>query len=143
MRKPEGRPLLKPAAVSGLRFPKSWLTRIASLDCQPRAQSPGSSMARTSVSPSQPGQCFLCSSMERTALSIASCFDARRIYCFLPSIWERKRWPRSLISGVISAPKSSASNTARISTSDSPSGGFGQRFTHSTASSIERTCQIM
>ena len=44
-------------------------------------------------------------------------------------------------SGVNSAPKSSASKIGRISMSDSLSMGFGQRFTHSTASSIERTCQ--
>src|SRR4029077_8370722 len=37
--------------------------------------SPGSNIWRTSVSPSQPGQCFLWSSMKATADSIASCLD--------------------------------------------------------------------
>ena len=40
-----------------------------------RAKSSGSNIWRTSVSPSQPGQYFLWSSMKRTADSIASCFD--------------------------------------------------------------------
>ena len=39
-----------------------------------------------------------------------------------------------------SGPKSSASNTGRISISLSSGIGFGQRRTHSIASSIERTC---
>src|SRR6266851_2787312 len=43
-------------------------------------------------------------------------------------------------SGVSSGPKSFASNTCRISISDSPGIGFGQRLTHSTASSIDLTC---
>ena len=47
---------------------------------------------------------------------------------------------RFLSSGVNSGPKSSASNTWRISISDSPSCGLGQRLTHSTASSIDLTC---
>jgi hypothetical protein len=41
------------------------------------------------------------------------------------------------------APKSSASKIGRISITDSPFGnGFGQRFTHSIASSFDFTCQI-
>src|SRR5208282_1016307 len=47
---------------------------------------------------------------------------------------------RSLRSGVSSAPKSSSSKTCRISISDSPSCGLGQRLTHSTASSIDLSC---
>src|SRR5437588_1850874 len=39
------------------------------------AKSSGPNTWRTSVSPSQPGQCFLCSSMKRNAPSIASFFD--------------------------------------------------------------------
>ncbi len=39
-----------------------------------------------------------------------------------------------------SAPKSSASRSCRISIPDSTGIGFGQRFTHSTASSIDFTC---
>nr|WP_230960518.1 hypothetical protein [Burkholderia pseudomultivorans] len=39
-----------------------------------------------------------------------------------------------------SAPNSSGSKTGRISISDSPGIGFGQRLTHSTASSIDFTC---
>ena len=39
-----------------------------------------------------------------------------------------------------SSPKSSASKTWRISISDSPSIGLGQRLTHSIASSIDFTC---
>ena len=46
-------------------------------------------------------------------------------------------------SGVNSSPKSSASKKGRISISDSSPGiGSGQRFTHSTASSIDFTFQI-
>src|SRR6185369_6957818 len=44
--------------------------------------------------------------------------------------------------GVSSAPKSSASKTWRISISDSPGCGFGQRFTHSIASSSDFTWNI-
>jgi len=48
---------------------------------------------------------------------------------------------RARASGVNSAPKSSASKTWRISASQSiPGKGFGQRFAHSIASSIDRTC---
>ena len=57
------------------------------------------------------------------------------------SAWARNRASCSRSSGVSSAPKSSASNTGRISTS--PSGvpsGFGMRLTHSIASSIDLTC---
>src|SRR2546426_265618 len=54
----------------------------------------------------------------------------------------RRRSSRSLASGVNSAPKSSASNTWRISISDSPAWGLGQRLTHSIASSLDFTCQI-
>src|SRR5205807_1956763 len=46
---------------------------------------------------------------------------------------QRCSW--ALSSGVTSAPKSDASNTWRISISESPSSGFGQRLTHSIASS--------
>src|SRR6185369_2464859 len=42
----------------------------------------------------------------------------------------------------ISGPKSSDSQSGRISRSDGPGIGLGQRFTHSIASSIDRTCQI-
>ena len=49
----------------------------------------------------------------------------------------RRRSSCSLSSGVSSAPKSSASNTWRISISDSaPGKGLGQRLTHSIASSL-------
>src|SRR4029453_7984035 len=48
-----------------------------------------------------------------------------------------------LSSGVNASPKSSASNTWRISISDSPVGnGLGQRLTHSIASSFDFTCHI-
>jgi hypothetical protein len=52
------------------------------------------------------------------------------------------RWRSSCSrsSGVNSAPKSSASNTGRISISDSLGIGFGQRLTHSIASSMDFTC---
>src|SRR2546422_5942974 len=54
----------------------------------------------------------------------------------------RRRSSCSLSSGVNSAPKSSASNTWRISISDSPlkGNGFGQRLTHSIASAFDFTC---
>src|SRR5512147_957546 len=42
----------------------------------------------------------------------------------------------------ISGPKSSDSHKGRISRSLGPGIGFGHRFAHSTASSIDRTCQI-
>jgi hypothetical protein len=55
----------------------------------------------------------------------------------------RKRSSCARSSGVNSLPKSSASKTGRISISDSSPGiGSGQRLTHSTASSIDFTCQI-
>src|SRR5262249_2372575 len=60
-------------------------------------------------------------------------------YFLFEATFERKRASCSLSSGVISAPKSSASNTWRISTSPSPSRN-GARLSHSTASSIDRTC---
>src|SRR6266853_1729806 len=50
----------------------------------------------------------------------------------------RRRWSRSLISGVASAPKSSASNTRRTSISVPPSNGA--RLSHPMASSIDLTC---
>src|ERR1700722_2394015 len=59
---------------------------------------------------------------------------------FFAVICSRNLWPCSLNSGVRFSPKSFASYTGRISTSVPPSNGA--RFTHSTASSIERTCQI-
>ena len=43
-------------------------------------------------------------------------------------------------SGVNCSPKSSASNTGRISTTPCSPVGFGIRFTHSIASSIDFTC---
>src|SRR2546422_1331025 len=54
----------------------------------------------------------------------------------------RRRSSCSRSSGVNSAPKSSASNTWRISISDSPSWGLGQRLTHSIASSRDFTSII-
>ena len=48
----------------------------------------------------------------------------------------RSRSSCSRSSGVSWSPKSSASKTWRISISDSPSIGFGQRLTHSMASSM-------
>ena len=47
---------------------------------------------------------------------------------------------RARRSGVSNGPKSSVSYTWRISISESPSIGFGQRFTHSIASSFDFTC---
>src|SRR6266480_3323546 len=52
----------------------------------------------------------------------------------------RRRSSCSRSSGVSSAPKSSASNTWRISTSVSSLWGLGQRLTHSIASSFDFTC---
>src|SRR5437016_11469135 len=52
----------------------------------------------------------------------------------------RRRAPCSRSSGVSSAPKSSASNIWRISTSVSSLWGLGQRLTHSIASSFDFTC---
>jgi len=54
------------------------------------------------------------------------------------SIWLRRRCSCSRSSGVSSAPKSSASNTCRISTSASWNGA---RLSHSIASSFDFTCQ--
>src|SRR5437879_4584925 len=59
---------------------------------------------------------------------------------FFAAIWLRRRSSRSLSSGVRLAPKSSASKTGRISTS--APGPKGLRLSHSTASSMLRTCQI-
>jgi hypothetical protein len=65
----------------------------------------------------------------------------RRCNYFFLSICARRRSSCSLSSGLNSAPKSSASNSWRISISDSvPGKGFGQRLTHSTASSFDLTC---
>src|SRR5215469_7644220 len=61
-------------------------------------------------------------------------------FCF--AICSRRRSSFSRSSGVKFSPKSFNSYTGRISTSDSPGIGFGQRFNHSTASSMDRTCQI-
>ena len=58
---------------------------------------------------------------------------------FLAAIWARSRSSCSRSSGVNASPKSSASNTWRISISDSPAIGLGQRFTHSIASSFDFT----
>src|SRR5216684_5149288 len=63
-----------------------------------------------------------------------------RGYGFLAAAWVRRRSSCALSSGVSSEPKSSASNTWRISISASPSWGHGQRLTHSIASSIDLTC---
>src|SRR5712664_226179 len=63
-----------------------------------------------------------------------------RGYGFLAPAWVRRRSSCALSSGVSSEPKSSASNTWRISISDSPSKGLGQRLTHSIASSIDLPC---
>src|SRR6185369_2718365 len=57
---------------------------------------------------------------------------------FLAADCLRRRASCSLSSGVSSAPKSSASNTWRISISAPPSKGL--RLSHSTASSIDLTC---
>src|SRR5437588_8283413 len=63
------------------------------------------------------------------------------LYFFSCSSCARTRSSCFLSSGVNSAPKSSASNTWRISISDSaPGKGLGQRFTHSIASSFDFTC---
>src|SRR5262245_24551072 len=56
------------------------------------------------------------------------------------SAWARMRSSWALNSGVNSAPKSSASNIWRISTSVSSLWGLGQRLTHSIASSLDFTC---
>src|SRR5438105_4292171 len=58
------------------------------------------------------------------------------------AIWSRSLSSCARSSGVNSAPKSSVSKTCRISISASPSMGFGQRLTHSMASSFELTFQI-
>src|SRR5215475_11613246 len=69
-----------------------------------------------------------------------------RFYRLFPfasfSVWARMRSSWALSSGVNSAPKSSASNIWRISTSASSLWGLGQRFNHSIASSIDLHCQI-
>ena len=54
--------------------------------------------------------------------------------------WARSRCSCSSSSGVSASPKSSFSNTRRSSSTLSPGIGLGQRFAHSTASSIDRTC---
>ena len=59
---------------------------------------------------------------------------------FLLAICARRRSSCFRSSGVSSAPKSSASNTCRISISDSPGKGLGQRLTQSIASSFDFTC---
>ena len=58
-----------------------------------------------------------------------------------PSVCARSRASLSRSSGVNSSPKSSDSATRRISTTASSPSGFGIRFTHSTASSIDLTSQ--
>src|SRR6266850_7778206 len=65
---------------------------------------------------------------------------ARHDYFFFAANCARRRSSCSLSSGVNSAPKSSASNTWRISISDSPLKGLGQRLTHSIASALDFTC---
>src|SRR5258706_9968143 len=61
---------------------------------------------------------------------------------FFAATCARRRSSCSLSSGVNSAPKSSGSNTWRISISESSRIGLGQRFTHSIASCFDFTCQI-
>ncbi len=56
------------------------------------------------------------------------------------SVWARSRSSLSRSSGVNSSPKSSDSNTGRISTTPCSPVGLGIRLTHSTASSIDLTC---
>jgi len=58
------------------------------------------------------------------------------------SICARSRSSCARSSGVNASPKSSASNTGRISSTLSSPVGFGQRLAHSIASSMERTSQI-
>src|SRR6266571_3693613 len=67
---------------------------------------------------------------------------ATRYLFFFAAICARRRSSCSLSSGVNSAPKSSASNTWRISISESSRIGLGQRLTHSIASSFDFTCHI-
>jgi len=67
---------------------------------------------------------------------------ARGTHTFRFAICSRSRSSFSRASGVKFSPKSVNSYTGRISTSDSPGIGFGQRFNHSTASSMDRTCHI-
>src|ERR1700730_14260120 len=62
-----------------------------------------------------------------------------RNYCFDLADWARSLSSWALSSGESWAPKSAASNTGRISTSVPPSNGA--RLSHSTASSIDFTCQ--
>src|ERR671914_146756 len=63
-----------------------------------------------------------------------------RHYWFASTSWRSCSF-FSRSSGVNSSPKSSTSNTGRISTVlSTPSSGFGMRFTHSIASSIDFTC---
>src|SRR5712692_442016 len=59
-------------------------------------------------------------------------------YFFLAAACLRRRSSCSLSSGVNASPKSSASNTWRISISAPPPNGL--RLSHSTASSIDLTC---
>src|SRR5260370_11693233 len=60
-------------------------------------------------------------------------------YGFLAAAWVRRRSSCALSSGVSSEPKSSASNTWRISISASPSWPHAQRLTHSIAPSLHLT----
>src|SRR5690606_32469559 len=63
--------------------------------------------------------------------------------CLRRSPSARSRSSCSRSSGVSASPKSSGSKIRRISSSlSSPGMGGGQRRAHSTASSIDRTCQI-
>src|SRR5579872_91856 len=66
----------------------------------------------------------------------------RKVSYFLAATCSRCFRSCSRSSGVKLSPKSAASKTGRISTSLSSQCGLGQRFSHSTASSMERTCQI-
>src|SRR6266852_4405222 len=65
--------------------------------------------------------------------------DARHD-CYFFWACTRRRSSCSLRSGVSAGPKSHASNTWRISISNSLPWGLGQRLTHSIATSIDFTC---
>src|SRR5215831_16498803 len=83
----------------------------------------------------------VCHSEPRSGEESAVCRQRHMPYLF-PAICSRSRSSFARASGVKFSPKSVNSYIGRISTSDSPGIGFGQRFNHSTASSMDRTCQI-
>src|SRR6185437_14173746 len=72
--------------------------------------------------------------------SVGMTLNSKGFSYFFLEICSPNRFSCSRSSGVRFAPKSSGPNTGRISTSSPPS--KGARFSHSTASSIDRTCQI-